>query len=262
VLAVYLGVKLRLRRMKRDYERLEGLVEQRTQQLREAAERLKDLSLTDPLTGLRNRRYLREMIGAEVKRVRRLHRDVEPEEGLEKAFIGFILLDIDHFKEVNDSFGHEAGDALIKSYATRLQQALRGEDAVIRWGGEEFLAVCREVNPDSLHQLCQRVVERLAAEPFKLPGGKEIGRTSTAGFSVYPFAAGEPDRVNHESVINLADHALYIGKRNGRDLVVGIAAGERPLSAEAQGWFKRDIARAVAEGYLRVLGPEGRELEL
>ena len=265
-LLVFLGIWLRLRRVRRDLRRLEALSEKQAVQLRDSAERLKDLSLTDPLTGLRNRRYLRELIGAEVARVRRVHEDYrrhpEQERALEKAFLGFVLLDIDHFKDINDSHGHEAGDALIRGYAERLSQTLRGEDAVIRWGGEEFLVVCREVSPGSLLALCGRVAEKLKESPFRLPGGREIGCTSSVGFATFPFVAADPDLFGHETVINLADHAMYVGKRSGRDLVVGIAPGERPIDAEVREWVKRDLRRGVDEGYLRLLVSGERELAL
>ena len=264
VLLLYLG--LRLHRSRRGCRRLEALVEEQTVQLREAAERLQDLSLSDPLTGLRNRRYLRELIGAEVARVRRIHEDYrrhpEQAQALEKAFLGFVLLDIDRFKEVNDSHGHEAGDALIRAYAERLGQTLRGEDAVIRWGGEEFLLVCREVSPESLLTLCRRVAAKLRESPFQLPGGPEIGCTSSVGFATFPFVPADPDLFGHETVINLADHAMYVGKRSGRDLVVGLVPGERPIDAEVREWVKRDLRRGVEEGYLRLLVSEERELTL
>lgn len=265
-LLVYLWAWLRLRRVRLDCRRLEAQVEERTVQLREAAERLKDLSLTDPLTGLRNRRYLRELIGAEVARVRRLHEDhrrrPEQERALDKAFLGFVLLDVDHFKDVNDSHGHEVGDALIRGYAERLSQTLRGEDAVIRWGGEEFLVVCREVSPESLLALCQRVAGKLKESPFRLPGGREVGCTSTVGFATFPFVPADPDLFSHETVINLADHAMYVGKRSGGDLVVGLAPGEHPIDAEVREWVKRDLRRGVEEGYLRLLVSEERALEI
>jgi diguanylate cyclase (GGDEF)-like protein len=257
---------MRLRLLERQSRELKALVEQRGQQLREVEDELKQLSLTDPLTKLRNRRFLREMIDVEIARVHRIHGDLLRDSGSvdrEKASLGFALLDIDDLKQVNDSFGHDVGDALIQHVAVQLQEAVRDVDAVIRWGGEEFLVVCKEVGRKSLHDLCLRLALHIKTNPLELSGGEVmVSRTCCVGFALYPFVSSIIDLFNYEEVINFADNALQIAKSNGRDLVVGIVGEEGAIGATDKDRLKQDLAQGMEQGQLQLIAPEGVELEL
>ncbi len=167
--------------------------------LRESREELERLSATDPLTGLFNRRRMMEALDHEVRRSRRL-----------KHTFAVIMADVDHFKRYNDANGHPAGDAVLKQVATIMREATRDVDVVARYGGEEFFVLMPETEGAGAADVADRVRERLAAE--KLPGG-----AVTLSFGVAEFPAhGDIG----ETLIAIADAALYQAKREGRDRVV------------------------------------------
>lgn len=262
--AILVVAWLRLRTSDRQYRELKALVEQKSRQIQDVEEELKQLSLIDPLTQLRNRRFLREMIDVEIARVHRIHGDLLRDSGSvdrEKASLGFVLLDIDDLKQVNDSFGHEVGDALIQHVATRLQEAVRDVDVVVRWGGEEFLVVCKEVGRKSLHDLALRLALHIKTNPLELSNGEVmVSRTCSIGFSLYPFVSSIVDLFSYEEVINFADNALQIAKSNGRDLVVGIVGEEGAIGATDKDTLKQGLTEGMEQGQLKLIAPEGVEL--
>ncbi len=138
---VALGVRLRLRNLRIRTRRLEALVAERTQELQVANEALRNQSLTDPLTGLRNRRFLGVCMPDDVAMVNRSHRNITMGKGDRNSLnidLVFLMVDVDHFKTVNDQYGHHAGDEVLQQLATILRDATRDSDTVVRWGGEEF----------------------------------------------------------------------------------------------------------------------------
>src|SRR5205823_1209665 len=137
---IVLGVRVRVAQIERKNVELAAIVHERTQQLERANQELKALALTDPLTRLHNRRFFREAIDTEIARLRRALADAEKKGAPPPATgLGFLLIDIDHFKAVNDQFGHEAGDRILSAVADRIRGVVRDVDWVVRWGGEEFL---------------------------------------------------------------------------------------------------------------------------
>lgn len=263
--AILVVAWLRLRTSDRQNRELKALVEQKSRQIQDVEDELKQLSLIDPLTQLRNRRFLREMIDVEIARVHRIHGDLLRDSGSvdrEKASLGFVLLDIDDLKQVNDSFGHEVGDALIQHVATRLQEAVRDVDVVVRWGGEEFLVVCKEVGRKSLHDLALRLALHIKTNPLELSNGEVmVSRTCSIGFSLYPFVSSIVDLFSYEEVINFADNALQIAKSNGHDLVVGIVGEEGAIGATDKDTLKQGLTEGMEQGQLKLIAPEGVELE-
>jgi len=176
--------------------------------LAESNRLLKVRSERDPMTGLFNRRYLHEAMRAR---------------GANSAFVGgLVLLDIDHFKRINDTHGHAAGDAVIKVVAQRLIDTVRDSDLVVRWGGEEFLIV---VSPMPLEQF-DRLVERLLSAIADVPVLHEelsIPTTMSIGFASFPLApAGLA--LEWERGVKLVDMALYVAKAQGRNRACGIRA--------------------------------------
>lgn len=170
----------------------------------DAARLASELSVTDALTGLRNRRYVEQTIDADVAAaVRRARTD--PDGGLV-----FMLIDVDHFKAVNDAHGHKAGDATLKAFAGILRSTCRGSDTVTRWGGEEFLIVCRATSPREAAILAERV--RLAVREHRFSPGGDM--TCSIGFAGLPFPGRD---LTWEQAVSLADEALYEAKRQGRD---------------------------------------------
>jgi diguanylate cyclase (GGDEF)-like protein len=161
-------------------------------------QRLAQLAHTDPLTGLHNRAAVQE-------RLQRWPRG-RP--------LGLLLLDLDHFKLVNDQHGHAAGDAMLVSCAERLRGVLRQNDGIARWGGEEFLAWLPDTSAADAEQVAQKLRQAVAGAPHVLPAGLVLPLTLSAG--VASLAPGE----TLEHTIARADRALYAAKRAGRNRVV------------------------------------------
>ena len=162
-------------------------------------------SAHDPLTGLFNRRSFVERM-----------RDQQQAPGA-AAVHGdcFTLLDIDHFKRINDQYGHAAGDAVLVEVGRRLNEVVRDTDMVLRWGGEEFLVYSQGVSDAQRPLLVQRILNAIAAAPVVLDDGTALQVSATAG--AVSLAPGAPGSVGWEQAIALADRALYKGKEAGRN---------------------------------------------
>jgi diguanylate cyclase (GGDEF)-like protein len=126
------------------------------------------------------------------------------------------LLDIDHFKHINDRWGHGVGDAVLVEVARRLEAAVRDSDFVLRWGGEEFLIFAPGANPDHIADMMARVLAGIGATPID-GGTATLPVTVTAGVITLPLAGVAGDGADWERGIRLADWALYQGKRHGRN---------------------------------------------
>jgi diguanylate cyclase (GGDEF)-like protein len=202
---LYLAYRLRVRQLRERERALERLVAARTRELETAYVAIEEASLTDPLTGLRNRRFLEQSIAADLELASRGHGDLV-----------VLLLDLDHFKSVNDTYGHAAGDAVLTELADILRTTFRASDYVVRWGGEEFLIVVRFVDRASAPELAEKLRAVIAAHAFELPDGTILQRTCSIGFAVWPTRDE-----TFEQVVDRADAALYAAKRGGRNACVG-----------------------------------------
>jgi two-component system, cell cycle response regulator len=160
------------------------------------------VSRTDALTGLPNRRQLAERL-AEMGSTSSRH----------GRPLGVLMLDIDHFKHINDSAGHESGDCVLREFADRLRRLPRLEDVVGRWGGEEFLALLPDTELEGARLFAQRVIDAIAREPFRLADGTSFDITVSVGCAV-DIA---PDA---EKLVARADAALYEAKAAGRNRLV------------------------------------------
>jgi len=212
LLLVLLGYLWIGRRYKDQRAVLEALVQQRTRALEEANARLEALTLTDPLTGLHNRRYLTRQIPLDLAFYSRdagvnLHEDA----------VIFGLLDVDYFKRVNDTWGHDAGDRVLQQLAQCLRELTRQGDYVIRWGGEEFLLVFRPMPRAQLRILGERVCRRIAEHPFDIGNGTPLQVTISLGLMEYPPFPDAPQLLGWEQMVALADRALYEVKTHGRN---------------------------------------------
>jgi diguanylate cyclase (GGDEF)-like protein len=170
-------------------------------QLRDRSAEFDRMSRTDALTGLYNRRHLEERL-REVDSAARRHNYV----------VGVVMLDIDLFKRVNDTEGHQGGDDVLREFTRRLQGEVREEDVVGRWGGEEFLLILVETEIEGVSALAERIRRAVADTPF-LVGDHEITVTMSGGCSVGP--AGDTD-----DLVRRADVALYDAKAAGRNRVM------------------------------------------
>ncbi|MDQ3068195.1 MAG: diguanylate cyclase [Acidobacteriota bacterium] len=178
----------------------------------DAARLASELSVTDSLTGLRNRRFVQQTIEADVAAVVRRAR-TDPD-----AALVFMMLDVDHFKAINDGHGHKGGDLILTGVAGVLRATCRASDTITRWGGEEFLIVCREMPARDSAVLAERLRSAIEAQPFALPGGATLRCTCSIGFSSLPskVSDGAPE-LTWEQAIALADRGLYEAKREGRN---------------------------------------------
>jgi diguanylate cyclase (GGDEF)-like protein len=164
------------------------------------------LSLTDPLTGLWNYRYLRESLRREVERANRFSR-----------MLAVLVLDLDHFKEVNDTYGHAAGDAVLGEFARRIRIGLREVDVAFRQGGEEFVVLLPETDAYGGAIVAERLGAVVRDRPVPIdarrPGQADrVSITVSIGVAVYPEHGATA-----EQVLNAADDALYAAKKAGRD---------------------------------------------
>ncbi len=246
----------RVARLEHHERYLEELVSRRTEELEVANKQLQDLSTTDPLTGLRNRRYLVDYIETELAYSQRQYFSTPGEENEEadpNRDIVFVLVDLDHFKAVNDTHGHAAGDQVLIQAATILRGACREVDRVVRWGGEEFLMVAPKSSRESSHTLAQRVVDAFRAHSFEIGEGSPLEVTCSVGFACYPLTGGGKEGVGWEDVVGVADEALYAAKKSGRDMWVGLLGNYFDSHQELIKRLGDGVGSMVASGELSVL---------
>jgi diguanylate cyclase (GGDEF)-like protein/PAS domain S-box-containing protein len=168
--------------------------------LREA---LRSQSIKDSLTGLYNRRYLTEMLDREIRRAIRAEQS-----------LGILMLDLDHFKKFNDTYGHDAGDAVLRQTAAFLTKSIRAEDIVCRFGGEEFIVILPTADLKAAHARAERIRSKLR-ELTVLHQGHSLGMiTVSVGVAALPLHGTAP-----QALLDAADAALYRAKREGRDRV-------------------------------------------
>ncbi|MBY0296614.1 MAG: PleD family two-component system response regulator [Methylobacterium sp.] len=177
--------------------------------LRESVQASMELAVMDGLTGLHNRRYLDAHLAG-----------LFAESALRGRPVSILLLDIDRFKSINDRFGHDAGDEVLRQFAERIRAHTRGIDIVARFGGEEIVVVVPDTGLEGAQQVAERIRERIEAMPFPIHGGtRAIDVTVSIGVAVRLPEDGGP-----ASLLKRADTALYRAKEEGRNRVVAAAA--------------------------------------
>jgi diguanylate cyclase (GGDEF)-like protein len=179
---------------------------------------LRAQSERDPLTDLSNRRHFLAVM------------DQRARESQGEGFVGaLMMIDIDHFKNVNDWHGHAAGDAVIVEVSRRIKAAVRDTDLVVRWGGEEFLVFAPELPGDDLALMAERILRSIGGQPVQTSEGP-LRVTASIGFGSFPLggAGGAGLRLHWEQAVNWADMVLYKAKAEGRNRGVGITAVDAP----------------------------------
>ena len=177
-------------------------------------EMLKYIGLTDALTGVYNRRYIDRRLLEEIARARR-----------QQYCIACMYIDIDHFKKVNDTHGHQGGDEVLREVAARIRQELRRSDALGRFGGEEFVVLLIDADLASATFVAERIRASIAGTPFELPGAALASVSVSIGVASLPSQSDQlPIEVVAQQLVAHADQALYQAKANGRNLVVSASA--------------------------------------
>ncbi len=253
-IATTLLVRWRTRALQGARLRLEGEVERRTAELRVLSEALRvrtrefeEASLTDPLTGLRNRRFMSLQMASEMALWMR--RQAQPAGGDAPRDMVVFLIDVDHFKDVNDRHGHAAGDELLRQFAARLRDVFRASDHLVRWGGEEFLVVARDTHRGAAAELAERVREAIAGAPF-MHSGTPVTMTASIGWAPLPWDVATPQALGWEAVVAIADLALYTVKQGGRNGWLGLLPNA-PLPPDADlPWLLKRMPRMLASGEL------------
>ena len=220
-------------------------VKQTNQRLEEVNQQLEFHSVRDPLTGLYNRRSFLEMM-----KVRSEDTSPERREDDNASPDCLIIMDIDHFKHINDTWGHSAGDAVLVEVAKRLRSAVRDSDMTLRWGGEEFLIYAPKTQPVVLMSLVDRVLKVIGSTPV-LVGNNAIPVTVSAGYISLPFSGVPESACNWEKAMQLADMALYMGKVNGRNRAYGLLSLLVPYE-QALPELERDFSAAIKQGMIEI----------
>lgn len=183
---------------------LEASVKSRTQELEQANRKLAELSATDALTGLKNRRFFDETFTLECKRSTRL-----------QEHLSVLLIDIDHFKVINDSYGHPVGDQVLSKVAAMMRDNVRRDtDTVARYGGEEFVIILPSTDANGALLVAEKILQAARKTPFKL-GDSTVTVTVSIGIAALRL----PDAQSAHNILEQADIALYQSKQNGRDRI-------------------------------------------
>lgn len=238
-------------RLKDELENKEQSLRWHSLELQRKNLELQEMSFTDVLTGVWNRRYMDEILPAEAGQVLRNYQRARGSDirKLDHRDLVFIMVDVDFFKEVNDLYGHPAGDRLLQLVAQRLSTVVRKSDVLVRWGGEEFLIMSRSTDPSGTPAFCSRILEVISAEPFDLGHGVTVRKTCSVGWAAYPWCRHAYEAICAEESIELADAALYRAKALGRNQGVGIVPSEAAAqnSAEINLWSLRQMKCPLAQ---------------
>ena len=203
---------------------------------------LKQQSSRDPLTSLYNRRHFQEFM--------RTHNQVEKRgagTSGEEIVGALFLLDVDHFKHVNDTYGHAAGDAVLRMIADNLREILRETDMIVRWGGEEFLAFLPAIPRSGVDEIARRLLVGISSTIIEYQNIK-ISVDVSIGFAPFPLVPGTT-ALSWERAVNLVDMALYLAKGHGRNRAYGVRgfANFEQTSMEA---IEQDLERAWRAGFV------------
>ena len=176
--------------------------------IKEYHDKINEVSTTDELTGLHNRKYLQERLDAEISRARRY-----------KTPLSCLLFDIDFFKVVNDMYGYEWGDVLLRNLSDKLKNMIRKEDVLTRYGDEEFIVILPNTSEDNAFLFAERFRRDIEKMEF-IPAGEEERHpiTISGGISTYPCLANVEEDAN--TIIRYAEHALYNAKRRGKNKII------------------------------------------
>lgn len=251
--ALILGLILRsqhqkLKREARYNTALRVEVADRTRELARTNEELMSLNdrlartaMTDPLTGLFNRHYLSAELEHELSRV----------DAADRRHL-FMMVDLDRLKSINDTYGHEAGDRAIVRMAETLQETCRAGDSIVRWGGDEFLIVARDVDMPTARKIAGRICEQVSSTGVELDSGVSLESSCSLGMALFPFhESADGERKQHEALA-IADRALYVAKISGRNAWVGLEATPTTPTSRLVEELNDNLEGLVANGRIKM----------
>lgn len=219
--ALWIGHRRKIQREEEYSSRLEEEVRERTEKLvesnlklRELNETLQESSLSDPLTGLRNRRFVFEEVSRDLDVIRRKLGDED--QGVDSKTVSdlvFMMIDLDNFKPINDTYGHAAGDQMLLEVRDVLLSTCRKSDFVIRWGGDEFVVIAKQAKPGESEALAERIRSTIADHNFMLSDGQMVRTSCSIGFAAYPLFRGQAEDADLDQIMTLADSLMYEAKR-------------------------------------------------
>ena len=270
VLFLWLGHRRKLRREEEYSYRLEREVRDRTAELAERNDelnkvnkKLQESTLSDPLTGLRNRRFVFEEVSRDLVAIGRKH--AHDEQGIdpaERAELCFMMIDLDNFKPINDTYGHAAGDQVLLEIRDVLLKTVRRSDFVVRWGGDEFVVIAKQSHAAECEALAERIRREIGERTFTLADGQVVRTTASIGFVAFPLYKGQSETASLDDVINLADSLMYEAKRQ-RNAWVGMLSINEAVTSEEFLLATLDpsslLFRAQREGKIFEHRPEGEE---
>ena len=234
-LALYIirALKIKAKKGEQFKAKLMHEVNIRTSELQEANQLLLEASITDQLTGVYNRRYLSEtieqLLESTLDKFSKAILDGKMNASNGPRLMA-LMFDLDKFKAINDTYGHEAGDQVIKQVGQLLQKHCAKNDILIRWGGDEYLMVCEVSNLNDAQKFVEQIREAVSSFEFDIGLSKKLHFSSSLGFALYPFNHFDPHSISWDQVHLLADHALYKAKAAGRNQWAGIVQSDTELS--------------------------------
>jgi diguanylate cyclase (GGDEF)-like protein len=226
-------------------------VRQANAQLEEKNQELKQQSARDPLTALYNRRHFQEFM--------RGQQEIAQAGANEEMVSAIYLMDVDHFKHINDTYGHGAGDAVLREISDALREILRETDMIVRWGGEEFLAFLPALPRGSLDDVARRLLSGIPARAIEYQGIRLTVNVSI-GFAPFPLAPGGKS-MSWERAVNLVDMALYLAKGHGRNRAYGVQGFARETGMTME-QIEQDIEAAWRAGSVQLSVVQGTWPEL
>lgn len=251
-LVLVVGWRLRSSVLRTRSAALERMVEARTAalaaanaELAQAHRAVEEASLTDPLTGLHNRRFLWRHIDADVALALRGRFGGESAPR-EPSDLLFFLVDVDHFKRINDQHGHAVGDRVLIEMGQRLRGVFRESDHVVRWGGEEFLGVARGAHREDGPRVAERIRAAIAGAPFVFAGGYTLSVQCSVGFAALPLVGAHRHAFGWEDTVAIADEALYEAKAAGRDGWAGFEESGGPIGPQDLAALRSRSIKAIA----------------
>jgi diguanylate cyclase (GGDEF)-like protein len=258
--AILAFLRHRTAQLSRRNAQLEAMVAHRTEaleasklELEKVNKALEEATLVDPLTGLHNRRYLDLSLPKDALQAQRAFRErldagTDPLEPKEDILL--FLMDIDHFKTVNDTHGHLAGDLVLKQLATILRGCTRASDSLVRWGGEEFLLVARRTRRSDAPGIAHGLLEAIRHHTFQLPEGVAFHKSWSLGFCALPIHPHCPEIGDWQQALKVADQCLYAAKESGRDRWVGALMPPDTDPAPLAGLKTWDVGWALKRGLM------------